>query len=90
MTISQIISTCPAPVSTSAGVTTALEWLAITEAFALAAESVDLPNRHTIINLSEIYFSDTKVATTEYDKLNNALMHIKTLYEAIVTITPTS
>ena len=86
MTIATIISTCPAPVSDAAGVTTALEWMAVCEAFALEADTKDLAARHTIINLSEIYFSNIQLATTDYATLNNYLMHLKTLYEAQVTI----
>lgn len=89
MTIATLISSCPYPVANATGVTNGIEWLAEAEAFALASEPKDLPNRHTIINLSEIYFTNIKLDSTDYTSINNDLKHIKDLYSAVVAITPT-
>ena len=86
MTIAEVISTCPAPVANATGVANGLAWLAVAEAFALDAKPEDLCNRHTIINLSEIYFTNIKSDSTDYTAINDQLYKIKDLYSAIVTV----
>ena len=89
MNISTLISACPYPVADATGVGNGIAWLAEAEAFALASDPKDLPNRHTVINLSEIYFTNIKLDSTDYTSINNDLKHIKDLYSAVVAITPT-
>ena len=89
MDIATLIAACPYPVSDATGVGNAVAWLAEAEAFALASEPKDIPNRHTIINLSEIYFTNIKLSSVDYTSINNDLKHIKDLYSAVVAITPT-
>ena len=86
--IAQIISSCPAPVSDASGVSSALAWLAITHAFALESAPTDLSNRDTIINMSNRYFNDIELLSTDYPDINNKLMHIKDLYLAIQSLHP--
>ena len=84
MDITTLISTCPAPVSDAAGVTTGLTWLATCEAFCLSQDNNKVPNRHTIINQSEIYFLNTKDgAMTDYSLFNDQLKHIKYLLNGV-------
>ena len=86
MTITTLISTCPAPVSDAAGVSTALTWLATVEAFCMAQDNNSIPTRHTIINYCEIYFLETPSgAMTDYTSFNDKLLHIKLLLQGVVT-----
>lgn len=89
MDISTIVSNCPYPVNNTVGVVNAISWLAVCEAFALNSEPTALPNRHTIINLSEIYFTNIKADSTDYGVINDNLIHIRDLYSAVISITPT-
>ena len=84
MNIATLISTCPAPVSDATGITTGLTWLATCEAFCLSQDNNKVPNRHTIINQSEIYFLETPTgAMDNYSEFNDKLMHIKLLLSGV-------
>ena len=86
--ISTLISTCPAPVSDAAGVSTALTWLATCEAFCLTQDNNAVPNRHSIINNSEIYLMETPIgAMDSYTEFNNKLMHIKFMLMGVQALT---
>lgn len=86
VTVSSLVSTCPAPVSDAAGVTNGLTWLALVHDFALSVDNRTLENRHTVINYSIIYFNAIKVKDTDFDLINNDLMHIKLLLTAQQTL----
>lgn len=86
VTVSTLVSSCPAPVSDAAGVTNALTWLALVHDFALSTDNRTLQNRHTVINYSIIYFNQIKIADTDYALINNELMHIKLLLTAQQTL----
>ena len=77
VTISSLISTCPAPISDATGVSNAIGWLALANDFALAQDNKNLYNRHSIINYSLIYMNNINIGDTNYADINDKLMHIK-------------
>lgn len=83
VTISSLISTCPAPVSTSEGVSNSLIWFNLVHVFACKATDTVMPTRFRVADDSAMYADDTVLATTDYDTLNNRLMHIKFQLQAI-------
>lgn len=86
VTIQQLINTCPAPVADAAGVTSAITWCALSEAFAMEQKLEDMPNKHLIINTAEATFINTEIQTTDYAPINDGLMHVKTALQAIQTL----
>lgn len=90
VTISTLISTCPAPISTAEGVTNALYWFDLVKAFALNSTDTNLPNRMPLIRDCNYYASEVVINTTEYNPINNNLMHIKSGLQAISTLAGTS
>ena len=85
MTIQTLISTCPAPVSTAEGVTNALEWFYLVYVFCMESTDANVPTRLTVADKASFYYTETALATTEYNPLNNRLMHIKVALDAIKT-----
>lgn len=89
MTIQTLISTCPAPVSTAEGVSTAIEWLYLVYVFCIESTDANVPTRLTVADKASYYYTETVLMTTEYNTLNNRLMHIKFALDAIKTyLTP--
>ena len=86
MTIQQVISTCPAPVSTAEGVSQAITWLNVARVFADVATDAEVPNRADISIRAQKYPDATAVASTDYTSLNNKLYHVKQMYQGVVTV----
>ena len=83
MTIQTLISTCPVPVSTAEGVSRALEWLYLVYVFCMESTDTSVPTRLTVADKASYYYTETVLMTTEYNALNNRLMHIKLALDAI-------
>lgn len=86
VTISQLISTCPANVADATGVTTALTWLATCATFAETQEVSQMPNKSMVKSYGYAYWEALQFKTTEYDDVNNKVQHIKYLLSADNTI----
>lgn len=86
MNIQQVISTCPAPVSTAEGVSTAITWFNVARVFADVAKESDVPNKIDISARAQSYADNTDVGSTDYTRLNNRLYHIKQMYQGVVTV----
>ena len=84
MTLQALISACPAPVSTDAGVSSAMEWIEIVNVFAIKNVDNVLPNAMYIRNLSEVFAKNTILKSTDYDSINNNLMHLKVALSAVL------
>lgn len=84
MTLQALVNACPAPVSTAAGVTSALEWFEIANVFAIESKESDLPNRMYIRNLCEVFAKNTIVQSEDYATINNNLMHVKVALDAVI------
>lgn len=71
-----------APVSTAEGVSNAINWFNTVEVFCLENPE-DVPNGNTIIFYCEECARNTKVADTDYTKVNNYLFHVYSMLYAI-------
>ena len=89
VTPTSLINACPAPVSTAEGVTQGIYWFELTSAFCIVSSDSDVPNRLPMRNKCDAFSADTKVKTTDYDSLNNNLMHIKGMLQAVVELQST-
>ena len=83
ITITQLINTCPAPVSTAEGVTNSLTWFDLVYVVCNEETDTNIPTRFRVGNDSAKYADETRLLTTEYEELNNKLMHIKCQLNAI-------
>ena len=86
MDIATLITQCPAPVANASGVTSALEWLALSAAFADENIGKDAHNYLPIKTDAYIYFNDIVDGSTEYASINNQLYHVKDMLKAIQTL----
>lgn len=84
MTLQALVNACPAPVSTDAGVTSAMEWFEIVNVFAIENTDNVLPNAMYVRNLSEVFAKNTILKSTDYDSINNNLMHLKVALDAVI------
>lgn len=84
ITITQLINTCPAPVSTAEEVTNSLTWFDLVYVFCNEETDTTIPTRFRVGNDSAKYADETRLMTTEYNELNNKLMHIKCQLNAIL------
>lgn len=86
MTIAELLlmynNTVNPPVSTSEGVSNAIRWFNIVEVFALENPE-EVPNRDTIIFACEESARRSSIYNTDYDKLNDDLVHIHAMLYAI-------
>ena len=62
------------PVSTGAGVSSAIEWLYEVEVYAMEHPE-EVPNANSIIFACEDFANKTPVASTDYTTLNNNMYH---------------
>ena len=70
------------PVSTSAGVSSAIDWINIVEVYCL--EPIDaVPNGHYIVFYCEDANKNIKLLDTDYAKINNYMYHIRSMLYAI-------
>lgn len=70
------------PVSTSAGVSSAIDWINIVEVYCL--EHIDaVPNGHYIVFYCEDANKNIKLLDTDYAKINNYMYHIRSMLYAI-------
>lgn len=86
MTISELITmynnTVNPPVSTAEGISQAIRWFNIVEVFALENPE-EVPNGNTLIFACEESARNADINSTNYDKLNNDLVHVHAMLYAI-------
>lgn len=86
MTISQLLAmynnTVNPPISTAEGVSQAIRWFNIVEVFALENPE-EVPNGNTLIFACEESARNADINSTNYDKLNNDLIHVHAMLYAI-------
>lgn len=86
MTIAELLlmysNTVNPPVSTAEGVSQAIRWFNIVEVFALENPE-EVPNGNTVIFACEESARNTNIYSTDYDKLNNDLVHVHAMLYAI-------
>lgn len=86
VTIQMMVNSCPAPISTVAGISDAILWLAECEVFAQVMEQSDLPNKTSIITYVNQIIQTFDINDTSYDRYNNQLLHVKFLLNAVTQI----
>ena len=86
VTVSSLISTCPAPVSDATGVSNGLVWLALSAAYANDQMTTASHDFQPIKSRAYIYFDLIKLSSNDYVDVNNKLMHIKDMLSAINTL----
>lgn len=88
ITLSALITACPAPVDSSGDITDALFWIDLVEVWAEEQNESDLPNRMKIINMCYLYTPEIYVGTnsSDYDGVNNLLMHVRSALTAVQTM----
>lgn len=84
MTLQELVNSCPAPVSTAEGVTNAMEWFEIVSVFSITTDNQSMPNRLYVRNLCEVAAKNTILASEDYSKINNDLMHVKVAVDACI------
>jgi len=83
VTVTTLISTCPAPVADATGVSNGLVWLALTAAYANDNMTTSQHDFQPIKSRAYTYFDLIKLSSTDYGDINNKLMHIKDMLSAI-------
>lgn len=86
MTLAQLVATCPANIQDAAGITSAIEWLAVCGTFAEASEVKDVPNKSMIKSYAYAYWEDVQLLSTDYAGANNKVQHIKHLINADIAV----
>lgn len=86
VTVTTLISTCPAPVADATGVSNGLVWLALSAAFANDQMTTAQHDFQPIKSRAYTYFDLIKLSSTDYVDINNKLMHIKDMLSAINTL----
>lgn len=89
--LSTVITRCPAPVSTSAGITDALMWIDFVNVWVRVTDE-EIPNKQYIINLCDLYAPNVIVGneSSNYVDVNNMLMHVKSALTAVQTVEETT
>lgn len=91
MTIAQLLlmytNTVNPPVSTAEGVSQAIRWFNIVEVFALENPE-EVPNGNTVIFACEEASRNADIYETNYDRLNNDLVHVHAMLYAITQQNP--
>lgn len=91
MTIAQLLlmytNTVNPPVSTAEGVSQAIRWFNIVEVFALENPE-EVPNGNTVIFACEEASRNADIHETNYDRLNNDLVHVHAMLYAITQQNP--
>lgn len=86
MTIAQLLliynNTVNPPVSTTEGVSLAIRWFNVVEVFALEHPE-EVPNGNTVIFACEESARNADIYSTNYDSLNNDLVHVHAMLLAI-------
>ena len=86
MTIAQLLlmynNTVIPPVSTAEGVSQAIRWFNIVEVFALENPD-EVPNGNTVIFACEESARNASIHDTNYDRLNDDLVHVHAMLYAI-------
>lgn len=85
-TLTTLINACPAPVSTSEGVTQAITWFDTTVVFCEKSSIDEIPTKTDIAVRAQNFADGTEVGTTEYTILNNKLMHIKCMLGGVQAV----
>lgn len=83
VTVTSLISTCPAPVADAVGVSSGLVWLALSAAFANDQMTTAQHDFQPIKSRAYTYFDLIKLSTNDYTDVNNKLMHIRDMLSAI-------
>lgn len=83
VTVTTLISTCPAPVTDATGVSNGLVWLALSAAFANDQMTTAKHDFQPIKSRAYTYFDLIKLSTNDYVDVNNKLMHVKDMLSAI-------
>ena len=86
VTISSLISTCPAPVADATGVSNGLVWLALTAAYANDNMTTTKHDFQPIKSRAYTYFDLIKLSSTDYADVNNKLYHVKDMLSAIQSL----
>lgn len=86
MTIAQLLlmytNTVNPPVTNAEGVSQAIRWFNIVEVFALENPD-EVPNGNTVIFACEEASRNADIYATNYDNLNNDLVHVHAMLYAI-------
>lgn len=86
MTIAQLLlmyqNTVNPPVTTAEGVSQAIRWFNIVEVFALEHPE-EVPNGNTVIFACEESARNADIHATNFDSLNNDLVHVHAMLYAI-------
>ena len=86
MTIAELLlmynNTVNPPVSTAEGVSQSIRWFNIVEVYALEHPE-EVPNGNTVIFACEESARNADIHDTNYDKLNNDLVHVQAMLYAI-------
>lgn len=83
VTVTTLISTCPAPVADATGVSNGLIWLALSAAYANDQMTTAKHDFQPIKSRAYTYFDLIKLSSIDYVDINNKLMHIKDMLLAI-------
>lgn len=83
VTVTSLISTCPAPVANATGVQNGVTWLALAAAFANDNMTISQHDFQPIKSRAYTYFDLIKLSTNDYVDVNNKLMHVKDMLSAI-------
>lgn len=86
VTVNSLISTCPAPVADTTGVANGLTWLALCAAWANDNMTTYAHDTQPIKTRCYTYFDLIKLSTTDYQDVNNKLMHVKDMLTALQTL----
>ena len=83
-----LITSCPAPISATSQktVTDGIYWFELVSAWCIVKTDADVPNKTGMKNKCDAFSADTKLNTSDYDSLNNNLMHIKGMLQALIEL----
>lgn len=89
MTLQALVNACPAPVSSAEGVSNAMKWFEIVSVFAIEhsndpTDTDYMPNAMYVRNLCEVNARNTILMSTDYNSINNNLMHVKVACDAVL------
>ena len=83
-----LIASCPAPISATSQktVTDGIYWFELVSSWCVVKTELDVPNKIGMKNRCDAFSLDTKLNTTDYDSLNNNLMHIKGMLQSLIEL----
>lgn len=87
ISLSTVITMCPAPVSTSSGNSDGLIWIDFVNVWVRVTEE-EIPNKQYIINLCDLYAPKFYINSnvSDFADANDMLMHVKSALLAVQTV----